>query len=87
MAWNDRFQIGDGERTTDEAAPAVYRSYDEDCGIVMSKAVFDNIAQRFKIYFATTDLKDIVFTPTDILPQTSSDYYFTHLTVKIPYNP
>ena len=83
MIWDERYRIGDGERTTDETAPNVYRSY-KDCGITMDKETFDRIALRFKIYFATTDLKDIVFTPKNILPQKMSDYYFAHLQVKIP---
>lgn len=81
--WDERFRIGDGERTTPEMAPAVYRSYPE-CGIQLDEQTFNQIALRYKIYFATTDLKDIVFTPKTVLPQGMSDYYFTHLRVKFP---
>lgn len=66
-----------------ETAPAVYRSYPE-CGIDITEELFNEIALRFKIYFATTDLKDIVFTPKTVLPQGMSDYYFAHLQVKFP---
>ena len=55
MIWDERYRIGDGEKTTDETAPAVYRSYPE-CGITMTEELFNQIALRFKIYFATTDL-------------------------------
>lgn len=50
----------------------------------MTEEVFNQIALRYKIYFATTDLKDIVFTPKTVLPQGMSDYYFAHLQVKFP---
>jgi len=83
MAWNDKYQIGDGERTTDSSAPYVYRSY-ADCGIEMTQEIFNQIAQRFKIYFATSELKDIVFTPKKTPIQTTSDYYFSHLQIKFP---
>ena len=85
MFWDERYRIGDGERTTDETAPAVYRSYPE-CGITMTEELFNQITLRYKIYFATTDLKDIIFTPKTVLPQGMSDYYFTHLQVKFPRN-
>lgn len=50
----------------------------------MTEEVFNQIALRFRIYFATTDLKDIVFKSKTVLPQGMSDYYFTHLQVKFP---
>lgn len=81
--WDKQYRIGDGERTTEDTAPAVYRGY-ADCGITMTEEVFNQIALQYKIYFATTDLKDIVFTPKTVLPQGMSDYYFTHLQVKFP---
>ena len=85
MIWEERYRIGNGEKTTDETAPAEYRSYPE-CGIVMSEDIFNQIALRYKIYFATTDLKDIIFSPKNVMPQGMSDYYFTHLQVKFPRN-
>lgn len=86
MVWDERYRIGDGEQTTDSAAQPVYRSYPE-CGIVIdSEEAFNQIAQRFKIYIATTALKDIVFTPKNIIKQGTSDYYFAHLQVKIPHS-
>lgn len=66
-----------------ETAPAVYRSYPE-CGIDIDEETFNQIALRYKIYFATTDLKDIIFSPKTVLPQGMSDYYFCHLQVKFP---
>ena len=66
-----------------ETAPDVYRSYPE-CGIDIDEETFNQIALRYKINFATTDLKDIVFTPKTILSQGMSDYYFCHLQVKFP---
>ena len=83
MAWNDRYRIGDGEKTTEEEAPAVYRSYDE-CGIVIDERTFGELSQIFKMYYATNQLKDIKFTPKDVIPQTISNYYFAHLQVKFP---
>ena len=50
----------------------------------MTEELFNQIALRYKIYFAITDLKDIIFTPKTVLPQGMSDYYFTHLQVKFP---
>lgn len=50
----------------------------------MTEELLNQIALRYKIYFATTDLKDIIFTPKTVLPQGMSDYYFTHLRVKFP---
>lgn len=50
----------------------------------MTEELFNQIVLRYKIYFATTDLKDIIFTPKTVLPQGMSDYYFTHLQVKFP---
>ena len=50
----------------------------------MTEELLNQIALRYKIYFATTDLKDIVFTPKTVLPQGMSDYYFCHLQVKFP---
>lgn len=32
----------------------------------MTEELFNQIALRYKIYFATTDLKDIVFTPKTV---------------------
>ena len=81
--WDKQYRIGDGERTTEDTAPAVYRSY-SDCGIAMTEELFNQIALRYKIYFATTDLKDIVLTPKTVLAQGMSDYDFTHLQVKFP---
>lgn len=66
-----------------ETAPAVYRNYPE-CGIDIDEQTFNQIALRYKIYFATTDLKDIIFSPKTVLPQGMSDYYFCHLQVKFP---
>ena len=66
-----------------ETAPAVYRSYPE-CGIAIDEETFNQIALRYKIYFATTDLKDIIISPKTVLPQGMSNYYFTHLQVKFP---
>ena len=82
--WNNGFMIGDGERTTEDAAKPVYRDYEIDCGIVMTQALFDEISAKFKIYYETESLKNIIFTPKTVLKQTSSNYYFLHLDVKIP---
>lgn len=40
MIWDERYRIGDGEKTTDETAPAVYRSYPE-CGITITEELFN----------------------------------------------
>lgn len=79
--WYEQFAIGDGEYTTDEDAPSLYRSYSE-CGITMTQEKFDEIAKKYAIYVSTTGLKDIVYTPKTVIKQTTSDYYFTHLQVK-----
>lgn len=81
--WNEKYQIGNGEKTTEEDAPFVYRKY-RDCGIEIDERTFNEIAQIFKIYYATNELKDIKFTPKDVLKQTISNYYFMHLQVKFP---
>lgn len=86
MIWDEHYQIGDGERTTDSKAEPVYRSYPE-CGIEIDSAnMFNEIAQKFKIYFATSELKDICIKPKTVLTQGTSDYYFSKLRVKFPIN-
>ena len=82
--WNDSFMIGNGERVTDETSKPVYRNYLADCEIVMTQELFDEVTKKFKIYYETETLKNIVFTPKDVLKQTTSNYYFLHLDVKIP---
>lgn len=82
-SWNEFFPIGDGSPTTEEDAPPVYRSY-EECGIGMTQQLFNELSQLYKIYVATTALKDITFTPRDVMQQHTSDYYFTHFQVKFP---
>lgn len=82
--WNDAFMIGNGERVTEETSKPVYRNYLLDCGIVMTKELFEEITKRFKIYYETTLLKNIQFVPKKVLTQTTSKYYFLHLDVKIP---
>ena len=75
--------IGNGERTTEDTAKPIYRDYESDCGIVMTQTLFDEISERFKIYYETETLKNIIFTPKNVLQQTSSNYYFLHLDIKI----
>lgn len=84
--WDSGFRIGDGEKTTDETATPVYRDYYNDCEIVMTKELFDKITRKFNIYFSTTILKNIVFTPKTTPPQTTTSYYFLHLDIKFPRN-
>lgn len=82
--WNDGFMIGNGERVTDETSKPIYRNYLTDCGIEMTEELFNEITKKFKIFYETELLKNIVFTPKDVLKQTTSNYYFLHLDVKIP---
>lgn len=84
--WDSKFMIGDGERVTDETSKPVYRDYESECGIIMTQELFDEISQIFKIYYETETLKNIIFTPKTVLKQTSSNYYFLHLDVKILRN-
>lgn len=83
--WNSKFMIGNGDRTTDETAKPVYRNYLNECGIVMTQEEFNRIIKvlKFKIYYETEVLKNIVFTPKDVIKQTTSNYYFLHLDVKV----
>lgn len=81
--WDSKFMIGDGERVTDETSKPIYRDYESECGIIMTQELFDEISQIFKIYYETETLKNIIFTPKTVLKQTSSNYYFLHLDVKI----
>lgn len=83
MVWDDDYTIGDGLRTTDEDAVTVYRNYAE-CGIIMDKEKFDEINQHFVIYEESSSLGDIIITPETVPRQTTSDYYFMKLQVKIP---
>lgn len=85
MVWDEGYMIGNGERVTDETSKPVYRNYAE-CGIIMDQAMFDQITEHFKVYYETEVLKNIVFTPRNVLKQTSSNYYFLHLDIKIPRN-
>lgn len=82
--WNDAFMIGNGEKVTEETSKPVYRNYFSDCGIVMTEELFEEITRKFKIYYETTLLKNIQFIPKKVLNQTTSNYYFLHLDVKIP---
>lgn len=84
--WDDRFRISDGEKTTDETATPIYRDYYGDCEIVMTPELFREISRKFNIYFSTTVLKNIQFTPKTAPIQTSSNYYFLHLDLKFPRN-
>ena len=84
--WDAGFRIGDGEKTTDETATPVYRDYYTDCDIEMTAELFRQISRKFNIYFSTTILRNIQFTPKTQIPQTSSNYYFLHLDIKFPRN-
>lgn len=84
--WNEKYAISNGEQTTDSTARPIYRSFPE-CGINTGiEEIYNEIAQDWKIYFETTDLKDIVFTPKTVLQQSTSKYHFMHLTVRFPRN-
>ncbi len=82
--WNSKWTIGNGEKTTQEAASPVYRDYDVDCEMPLNKELFDEIKQRFNIYFATQLLKNIQFKPRDQVTQHTINYYFGRLDVKFP---
>lgn len=86
MTWDEQFRIGTGDITTEEAAPNIYRSYEDDCGIVMNQELFTQISRQFSIYAQRNALKSIQFTPRDVIRQGTSDYYFCHLQVKFPRN-
>jgi len=82
--WNEYFRIGSGEKTTDEDAPPVYRSYTE-CGIEMNPEKYEEIAGKgYRIYQIDSLLKNIRFTPKVTPAQVTSEYYFLKLEVKIP---
>ena len=82
--WNEYFRIGSGERTTDEDAPPVYRSYTE-CGIDVNIEEYEEIkAKGYLIYQIDSLLKNIRFTPKVTPTQVTSEYYFLKLDVKIP---
>ena len=84
--WNSSFMLGNGDRTTDETAKAVFRNYLSDCGIVIDQETFNKITKKFKIYYETETLKNIVFTPKHTLKQSTSNYYFLHLDIKVLRN-
>ena len=82
--WNDKFMIGDGTLVTEDTSYPIYRSYQDDCGITVTREVFDRDIQTVKIFQESKDLSDIVFTPKNVLKQTTTGYYFAHLDIKIP---
>lgn len=83
-SWNEYFRIGSGERTTDEDAPPVYRSYTE-CGIDVDSEEYEEITNKgYCIYQIDSLLKNIRFTPQVSPAQVTSEYYFLKLEVKIP---
>lgn len=86
MMWYEQFPIGDGNRTTDEDAPPVYRGYRTQCEIDVTEEVFNEIknVKGFAIFQTSKMLKDIQFTPEVTPKQATSKYYFLKLDVKIP---
>lgn len=82
--WNEYFRIGSGEKTTDDDAPPVYRSYLE-CGIDMNAEKYQEIKNKgYRIYQIDSLLKNIRFTPRVTPSQVTSEYYFLKLELKIP---
>lgn len=86
MRWDEQFVIGNGQPTTDEEAPNVYRSYENECDMIIDEELFDEISQMYNIYAQRSSLKNIMFTPRDVKRQGTTDYYFCHLQVKFPRN-
>ena len=84
--WNDSFRIGDGEKISEEDAKPVYREYESECDIILTRELFNEIIPLFKIFYETNLLRNIVFTPKTVLEQTTSQYYFCHLDVKFIRN-
>lgn len=86
--WYDKYQIGNGTPVSEDASYPIYRSYTDECEIVITREVYDDITQvkKYKIFQESKDLSDIEFTPKNVLPQTTTTYYFAHLDVKIPRN-
>ena len=82
--WNTSFCIGNGETVDEDNSTPVYREYYNDCEITMTRELFNELIQQYKIYYETNLLKNIVFTPKEVLDQSTSDYYFCQLDVKFP---
>jgi hypothetical protein len=84
MLWNERFRIGDGERVDESAAKPVYRSYAGDCGIELTREEWREQARIWSIYYPSTSLPPVEFTPKEQPEQTSSIWRFLMLDLKIP---
>lgn len=82
--WNNRYRIGDGEAVDESAAKPVYRSYLDDCDIQLTREEFREQARIWSIYYPSSDLPAIEFTPKEQPEQTSSLWRFLMLDVKIP---
>lgn len=85
MMWYEQFPIGDGNRTTEDEAPPVYRGYRSQCEIDLTEELFNEIkAQGYAIFQTSKMLKDIQFTPEVTPKQATSKYYFLKFEAKIP---
>lgn len=82
--WNDKFPISNCERTDIDSAKTIYRSYKNDCGIELDAESWLAQKRKFQIYFPSSLLSDIVFTPKKQPKQTTSEYYFMVFDVKFP---
>jgi ATP-dependent helicase/DNAse subunit B len=78
----------------DESGACKYCEFQNICRIggavhkkvpkLTNKEIFDEINQHFVIYEESSSLGDIIITPETVPRQTTSDYYFMKLQVKIP---
>lgn len=82
--WNDRFRIGNGQKVSESAAYPVYRSYLKDCGMELDKDEWTRQASEWSIYYPSNSLSPVKFTPKAQPAQTSTNWYFLMLDLKIP---
>ena len=82
--WDSQFMIGNGERTDESAVKPVYRSYENECGIVLDRDSWREQAKLWSIYYPSTALSPIEFEPKEQVEQPTSMWRFLRLDVKIP---
>ena len=79
----DEFRIGNGIQTTVNEVSPVYFTYTQ-LGLVMTEAFFNEETQKYEVFYKSTEVPPICFTPDSYKKQETSNYYFLNLEVKLP---